>query len=260
MNISQYKPRNLRVALALTSALGLAACGEKITTQTAVDLPGGQEVQVGQVVGGATRQMTNVQPVGGFLPEPGLLQPGGNGRPALFYRNPSVRMGAYTKIMLDPVEIWAAPDSQLNTLPMDQRNAAANTFYSDLFTALKKRCTMVTKPGPGTLRMKFALVDTKLPNAAVNTVATFAPYASTAYSVASVAFNGGVGYFAGNATAEGYAVDSRSGVVIWQAVDKRGGTTSFAENTLDTWLDVHHAFEAWAAALTTKLVAMGVCH
>jgi len=70
---------------------------------------------------------------------------------------------------------------------------------------------MVTSPSPGTIRMRFALVDAKIPNATVNTVATYTPYASTAYSLASLAFNNGVGYFAGAATAEGYAMDRRTG-------------------------------------------------
>ncbi len=221
--------------------------------------PFGDKVQVGQIVGGGTVQVTDVRPVGGFLPQPELLQRGGNGRAALYYVNSAVRLNAYNKIMLDPVEIWAAPDSQLNTVPAAQRTAAANTFYSDLYNAMAKQCVMVQKPGPSTLRFKFALVDTKLPNATVNTVATFAPYVSTAYGAASLAFNGGVGYFAGTATAEGYAVDSRNGTVIWQAVDKRGGTTSMAEDTLNTWLDVHHAFEAWSGELVKKLAAAGIC-
>jgi hypothetical protein len=49
------------------------------------------------------------------------------------------------------------------------------------------------------MRMRFALVDAKIPNATVNTVATYTRYASTAYSLASLAFNNGVGYFAGTA-------------------------------------------------------------
>ena len=55
---------------------------------------------------------------------------------------------------------------------------------------------MVTAPSPGTMRMRFALVDAKIPNSTVNTVATYTPYASTAYSLASLALNNGVGYFA----------------------------------------------------------------
>lgn len=219
----------------------------------------GLDVQPGQIVGGATKQIDDVQPVSGFLPSPSLLQPGGNGRAALYYISNDIPLSSYNKILLDPVQIWTAPGSKLSAVPAKQRNAAANTFYSDLFTALSKSCKMVKAPGPGTMRMKFALVDAELPNPIANTVATYTPYASTAYGVASYALNGGVGYFAGTATAEGYATDSKSGALLWQAVDKRGGTTALVENTFDTWLDVHHAFEAWSAQLTKALQTEGVC-
>jgi len=253
MTASLFRPRTLLAGLSLSAALGLSACGGGDTT-----LMDGK-IQAGQIVGGGTVQMTNVQPVGGFLPEPGLLQPGGNGRAALFYVNQNVDPSRYGKIILEPVEVWTAPGSDLARLPLNQRQAAANTFYSKLFNAMKQSCVMTRSPGPGVLRMKFALVDAKLPNAAINTVATYTPYASTAYGVASFTLNGGVGYFAGTATVEGFAKDSRSGLVVWQAVDKRGGTTSLAENTMDTWLDVHHAFDAWAKQITQRLVSVGIC-
>ncbi len=68
-----------------------------------------------------------------------------------------------------------------------------------------------------------------------------------------------VGYFAGTATAEGYATDSVSGTLLWQIVDKRGGTTALVENTFDSWLDVHHAFKTWSTQLLKALQADGIC-
>jgi Protein of unknown function (DUF3313) len=118
---------------------------------------------------------------------------------------------------------------------------------------------MVTSPSPGTMRMRFALVDAKIPNATVNTVATYTPYASTACSLASLAFNSGVGYSAGNATAEGYATDATNGDLLWQAVDKKGGTTAVVENTLNTWNDVDHAFQAWSQQLASRMQELGAC-
>ena len=227
----------------------LAACGQS----------GGGMFQTGQIVGGGTKQIADVQPVAGFLPDNSLLRPGGPGQAALYYRNPTANFASYTKVILDPVAIWAPPDSQLNAVPAAQRQAVADSFYSDLYNALKKRCQMVNAPSPGTMRMRFALVDAKIPNATVNTVATYTPYASTAYDVASLAFNNGVGYFAGSATGEGYATDATDGVLLWQAVDKRGGTTAAVENTFNTWLDVDHAFQAWSDQLATRMQELGAC-
>jgi hypothetical protein len=236
----------------------LAGC-----SQLGLSNPFGQQpgapVQAGMLVGGATREMGDVRPVGGFLPRPDLLAPGGPGRPALVYLNPKLRSSQYRKILLDPVTIWAGPTSDLAVIPADQQLALANTFYSDLYNALKGHCQMVRTPSPGTLHMRFALVDTKVPNATLNTVATYTPYASTAYSAASFVFNKGVGYFAGTATGEGYATDAVLGTLLWEAVDKRGGTTTLVANTLDDWRDIHHVFEAWGIQARTRLQDFGVC-
>lgn len=252
-----------RTSLAGTLALVLPLFGCDMTggpqtagTPTAPD----PLIQSGQIVGGATKQITtDVRPVAGFLPEPELLRRGAPGQAALVYINPNARLAAYNKVWLDPVTVWAAPDSALNAVPPAQREALANSFYADLYGALKKVCQMTNRREAGTMHLRFAVVDAKVPNATVNTIATYAPYASSAYSVASLAFNKGVGLFAGTATAEGFATDAVNGTLLWEGVDKRGGTTALVENTFDTWLDVHHAFEAWSARLAARMKELGAC-
>jgi uncharacterized protein DUF3313 len=233
----------------LTIAGLLAGCG-----QTSDGL-----IQPGEIIGGGTIEIRDVRPVGGFLPNTSLLRPGASGQPDLFYRNPAANFSSYSKVMLDPVMIWAPPDSNLNSVPPDQRQALADSFHSDLYNALKKRCRIVTSPSPGTVRLRYALVDAKIPNAIINTIATYAPYASSAYSLASFAFDNGVGYFAGTATTEGYAIDATDGMLLWEAVDKRGGTTALLENTLNTWLDIDHAFTAWSDRLASRMQDLGAC-
>jgi hypothetical protein len=216
--------------------------------------------QAGQIVGGGTKQMAvDTSEVGRFLPQPELLTPGGPGRADLVYLNPKVPLSNFNKVMIDPVTIWAGPNSDLNSVPADQKRALANAAHAEIYNALKGHCEMVQKASPGTIQFRFALVDTKEPNAVINTVATYAPYASSAYSLASFAFNKGVGYFSGTATGEGFATDAMNGTLLWQAVDKRGGTTAVAANTLDNWRDVRHVFEAWGILLRERLQQLGVC-
>ena len=213
-----------------------------------------------RIVFGSTRRIKDVQPVAGFLPDPSLLQPGGPGQAALVYRNATANFAAYNKVFLDPVTTWTEQDSALNSVPESQRQAAADRFYSDLYNALSKHCQMVTSPAPGTMHLRVALTDATTPNALLNTVATYAPYGiSSAYSLASLAFNNGIGYFAGTAAAEGYATDAATGTLLWQAVDKRGGTTALVANTLNTWRDVDNAFQAWSEKLTARLRELGAC-
>jgi len=214
------------------------------------------------IVFGGTKQIKDVQPVAGFLPDPSLLKPGGSGQPALVYRNPTANFALYNKVFMDPVTIWTAPDSALNSVPEDERQAAANRFNTDLYDALRKHCQMVTSASrPGTMHLRIALTDATTTNALLITIATYAPYGvSTLYALASFAFNNGVGLFAGRAAAEGYATDATTGTLLWQAVDRRGGTTPLIANTLNGWRDVDNAFRAWSEKLVTRLRELGSCH
>jgi hypothetical protein len=263
MNIRNDGRPSLRRLVVVAISTALAACNSMPwgTTPSPIAQQPNATIQPAQLIGGGTKEMTEgVQPVGGFLPQPELLAPGGPGRAALVYLNPAANMASYKKVMIEPVTIWAGPHSELNSVPSDQQRALANVLYSDVYHALKGHCTMVQTASPNTIHFHFALVDTKEPKPVLNTVATYAPYASTAYSVASFAFNKGVGYFSGTATGEVFATDSVTGALLLEAVDKRGGTTAVVANTLDNWRDIHHVFEAWGVQLRTRLQEFGVCH
>src|ERR1700730_4628699 len=116
--------------------------------------------QAGQVVGGATKQMTaDVRAVPGFLPKPQLLAPGGAGRPALVYLNPNANISAYRNLMLQAPIVRSGPNSDLNSVSAAQQRAVANAFYADLYNALRENCTLVRTASPNTMRLRFALVD-----------------------------------------------------------------------------------------------------
>jgi len=212
----------------------------------------------GELVGGDTKQIAGATPTDGFMPQPDLLQ-AGNGLWDLAYMQPGLHASAYKAIYIAPVTIISGTSSQLATVPADERASLANTFYSDIFTAVSKSCRVAPQPGPGVAVFNFALSDATASDTAVKTVATYAPYLGAAYSLGSKAFNGGVGYFSGTAQAEGYATDGATGALLWEGVDKRGGNVPLVQNTTDPWLDVHHAFQAWAGQLVTRLQQLGVC-
>ena len=245
--VSTYS--KLMCSLAAASVTLLCGCAQQATNGP----------QVGQVLGGATKQMNLDGSLGGFLPQPELLTSGGSGQLDYVYFSPALQPAAFTSIILDPVTIWAGTDSTLNSATPAQRQGMADNFTRNLANAIKTVCPLTTQPGPNTLRVRVALVDAVHPNAAVNTIATYTPYASTAYGAASFLFNSGVGYFAGSATAEAYFTNAATGALLFQGADKRGGTTSLAENTLNTSLDIDHSFQAWSNLLAKRLTSMGFC-
>jgi len=212
------------------------------------------------VVGGSTKQVEDVPaPSDGFLPEPALLTRASGTLWTLTSMQPDLNFARYNAIYIAPVTVVTGPASQLATLPADQRYKLANTFYSELVTAVRQSCKVATRPGPGVVEFHVAISDATTSDGTVKTVATYAPYVSSAYKLGSFAFNNGVGYFSGTATAEAYAVDGATGALLWQGVDKRGGNVPIVSDTTNQWLDVDHAFHDWAATLVTKLQQTGIC-
>jgi hypothetical protein len=215
----------------------------------------------GDVVGGNTKQMAIETPpaADGFLPRPELLAHNPGTLWDLTYLRPGLNPQAYNAIYLEPVEILIGPHSKLATLPADQREKLANTLYSDVYTAVRKSCHVARRPGPGVLQFHMALSDAVSSDGVTKTLASYVPYVNVAYKASSLAFNGGVGYFSGTATAEAYATDGATQELLWQGVDKRGGNSPLIQDTTDSWLDVNNAFKAWAAQLVTRLQSTGIC-
>jgi hypothetical protein len=213
----------------------------------------------GSIVGGNTKQMPGAQATDGFLPHPELLEHNAGTMWDLTYMKPGLSFSDYHAIYLAPVAVMTSPTSALAGLPQDQRDKLANTFYSDAYTAVEKSCNVAAAPGPGVIQLNFALSDAVSSDGVTKTVASYVPYVNIAYKASSMAFNNGVGYFSGTASAEGYATDGATGALLWQGVDRRGGNTPLLQNTTDKWLDVHHAFEAWSGQLVTRLQQLGIC-
>jgi len=194
-----------------------------------------------------------------FLPDPSLLQPGTTGQVDLVYLSPSANWGSYTKVMLDPVTIWSGRGSNMAQASPQEQKALADAFYTDLHNAVSKQCQMVTQPSPGTMRWRIAIVDASSANPFLNTLSTYEPHVHLLDVVAGYAFNNGVAYWVGQATAEGYATDASTGLILWEGQDKRVGTKNWGRDTLNSWDDVDNAFKAWSAAFAKRLGEMGAC-
>lgn len=221
-------------ALAVVAALG--ACAE--TKQVAINEP---------------------PPASAALPEPALLQRGTSGEVSEVYLNPGVRWASYTKVMLDPVSIWTGTGSDMAKASPKEQKALADAFYTELHNAVAERCQMVTEPSQGTMRWHIALVDATSVNPFLNTLSTYEPHVHLVDVAAGYAFNHGVAYWVGEATAEGYARDATTGALLWEGADERAGTKAWGRDTFNSWGDVDNAFKAWAEQFARRLDELGAC-
>jgi hypothetical protein len=234
--VSKVGHGRVRPVTALAVVAALAACAP--TKQVAMEKP---------------------PPASAVLPDPGLLQKGKSGEVDRVWLNPNTRWASYTKVMLDPVTIWTGRGSDMAKASPKEQKALADALYTDLHDAVAKRCQMVSEPALGTMRWHVALVDATSANPFLNTLSTYEPHVHLLDVIAGYAFNHGVAYWVGEATAEGYARDAITGELLWQGVDERAGTKAWGRNTFNSWDDVDNAFKAWAAQFAKRLGELGAC-
>jgi len=97
-------------------------------------------------------------PVTGFLGlDSSKLAPGPKGGAAPVWVNPNAQWASYTKILLDPVQFWAAADSNVST---SDQQVLTEYFCNSLKTNIPQQgFTLVDQAGPGVIRLQVALMD-----------------------------------------------------------------------------------------------------
>ncbi len=95
----------------------------------------------------------------GFLENYPAFEPDEDRKGALIYRKAGVDLKSYTKIMIDPVEIWIAPKSKYKGIKPDDLKILADTFRQAIVDALEPTYPVVNKPGPGVLGIRIAITN-----------------------------------------------------------------------------------------------------
>lgn len=75
---------------------------------------------------------------------------------------PGFQLKNYDKIYLDPIEVWVAPDSKYKGLNPDHLKTLTDTMRAALIEALEPDYPVVSRPGPGVLRVRLAITNVYL--------------------------------------------------------------------------------------------------
>src|SRR5207247_11143298 len=95
--------------------------------------------------------------VNGFLgSDASKPAPGPEGGAALVWVNPNAQWKNYNKILLEPVQFWAAADSKV---PAANQQTLTTYFYNSLQTNLQKSFGLANQPGPGVIKLQVARID-----------------------------------------------------------------------------------------------------
>jgi hypothetical protein len=94
-----------------------------------------------------------------FLNDYSQLKEGTGDEALMVYIAPDVNFDTYDKRIIDPVRLVASEDSDMAKISEEDRQAIANYFYTSLKEQLSKKHTIVTEPGPQTMKLRVALTD-----------------------------------------------------------------------------------------------------
>jgi hypothetical protein len=113
----------------------------------------------------------------GFLGDYSNLREGGSGEAQLVYINEAADFSNYTKIIIDPVMIYAAEDSKLNSLPQKDLQAMVDYLDATLRDSLLNDYRIVQRPDAKTMRLRVAITEAKGSNVVMNPISTIVPQA-----------------------------------------------------------------------------------
>lgn len=202
----------------------------------------------------STEQVPDVRQ-SGFLGDYSKLHRGRSGQAEFVYRDLSADFAKYQKVIIDPVQIWAAndPDSALGQLPREDQQLLVDYLYVAISDSLKKDYQIVTTPGPDVMRIRCAITEARAENPVKDLVSTVCPY-GLGISYAKRILTGthtGVGVV----SIEGEVLDSATGQRIGAVMDRRAGTKSLS-GKYTRWGDVQDAFNFWARRIQTNLALL----
>ena len=188
----------------------------------------------------------------GFLSasEQSLLTEGKGAHEALLhYVNPDVDWRSYNKVMLDSVTVWK--DKETKDVSPEDLQMLTDFAYNQMHEALSRDYTIVSQPGPGVMRVAFAITEAEASNPAADVVTSIIPQTRILTGIKGYAVGGKPG-FVGTAGGEAKITDAQTGKLLGIGIDRRGGTKNLRGMT-NEWNDVEKAYIYWAAAMRYRL-------
>jgi len=203
-----------------------------------------------------THEMRGKPEESGFLKDYSQLQEGTNGQVKLVYIDPTVNWAKYTKIYIEPVELWKSddPESPLGKLDKEDQQHLIDYFYTTMSNTLSKNFELVDKAGPNTLVIHAAITEAKKCRPVINFVSSVMPIGMGISLVKRVIFGSGSGV--GICQGEMEILDGVTGQRLAAAVDRRAGTKAIRTKFDGTFGDVRLSMDYWAEHLDERLMEL----
>ena len=185
-------------------------------------------------------------PNSGFLSDYSKLAPAADNPKTKLWVDKSFDFKPYTKIKLDPVEVWVSPTSEYKGAAPDVLKKMADNFTASFKKSLQPGYQLVDKTGPGVLHIRLAITGINLvkpdfkPTDALPIVFLFRA-ASGAMESKNVVLTGEM---------EMLSPDNK---VVGEAVATGTGDKAIEEKQQVTWKELQSIMDTWSKGLRKRL-------
>lgn len=176
--------------------------------------------------------------------EPDKDQPG-----AMMYQKPGLDTSIYTKVLIDPIEIWVAEDSEYKGLDPDELKTLTDTFRQILTKELEPDYPVVNEPGVGVLGIRMAITNVQLKDKKRGLLG-YTPVGLVLTTAANMA---GMRMELSSATIETEILDGGTNEQVAALIDPFLGDTKDSKAEKVSWENVGKRLEVYAKRLRARL-------
>lgn len=184
----------------------------------------------------------------GFLEDYAGLQPAPDREGVLSKLNRAVDLKPYTRVTLDPVEVWPNPSAEYKGERPDVMKRLADGMATAFRRALEPQYQVVDAPGPGVLRVRLAITGVT-PVKPSLTATDFLPIKAL-FNIARSATGNDPRVIEMSGEME---VLDAAGTRVLAAVATRKGDQSLAQGEQVTWAHVEAICDYWGKSFRQRL-------
>jgi len=197
----------------------------------------------------------------GFLEGYPTFEPDKDREGALIYHKPGVSLKEYNKVMIDPIEIWYAPDCKYKGINPDELKVLADTFRAAIVSELEPDYPVVSKPGPGVLGIRVAITNVQVTKKKRGLLG----YTPAGLVVSTAIKTLGDNMSLQDATIEAELLDSQNNERLGALIDRQRKERSAAGKTLSalsavqkegaSWEEIENTLKIYAKRFRSRLDA-----
>jgi len=209
----------------------------------------------------------------GFLPDYSKFAPASDGSGAEAWQEPNTELKKYNKILFERILVWYKNDAEFKGIDPTALKALVDYFHSAIVKQLGNTYPVVNEPGPDVMRIRIAITQLVPTQTEMSMVMTAVPFGEVGDLASGALVKGGSlgsAPYLGDAAIEAMGVDSMTGNLLLEYVERRMGqkydvdlnkgaesavTTGYSNyfKSFTSWGYTKEAFDYWAQKFRKKL-------